>query len=432
MNNKVVKDASWIIGCKIVQSILSLFISTISARYLGPSNFGMISYAASLVAFVLPIMSLGLENILVQETIQHPEQEGEIYGTSLILSCVSSLACMVGVISFVCIINAEEKETITVCALYSFVLLAQALELMRYWFQAKYLSKYVSIISLCAYAIVSGYKVFLLVTGKNVCWFAVSNAIDFFIISFSLIFCYRKLDGQSLKFSMDCAKRMLLKSRYYIIPSMMVTIFAETDKIMLKLMLDTSATGLYSIAVTCASLTSFVFVAIIDSMRPAIFESQKLSTESFEKNLSRLYTIVIYLSLLQSVFMTLLAKPIIYILYGNAYMPATGVLQIIVWYTTFAYLGAIRNIWILANGEQRHLWKINLSGAIGNIVLNSILIPLWGMHGAAVASLATQIFTNVVLGWIIKPIRRNNVIMLRSLNPNGLVAEVKKYLKRID
>ena len=64
--NKVVKNAKWIIVCKVVQSLLQLVIGMLCARYLGPSNYGLINYAASIVAFVLPIMQLGLQSTLVQ------------------------------------------------------------------------------------------------------------------------------------------------------------------------------------------------------------------------------------------------------------------------------------------------------------------------------------------------------------------------------
>ena len=53
------KNASWIIVCRIIQSLISLVIGMISARYLGPSNYGVITYVSSVVAFALPIMQLG-------------------------------------------------------------------------------------------------------------------------------------------------------------------------------------------------------------------------------------------------------------------------------------------------------------------------------------------------------------------------------------
>jgi hypothetical protein len=48
-----------------------------TARYLGPSNFGVINYAASIVAFVLPVMQLGINSVLVQELVKNPEEEGK-------------------------------------------------------------------------------------------------------------------------------------------------------------------------------------------------------------------------------------------------------------------------------------------------------------------------------------------------------------------
>ena len=99
---------------------------------------------------------------------------------------------------------------------------------------------------------------------------------------------------------------------------------------------------------------------------------------------------------------------------------AVAALRLIVWYATFAHMGAVRDVWILAQWKQKYLLVINLIGATTNVVLNGAMIPLLGINGAAPASLLTQIFTNVGLGYIIKPIRRNNTLMLRGLNP-GLI-----------
>ena len=128
--------------------------------------------------------------------------------------------------------------------------------------------------------------------------------------------------------------------------------------------------------------------------------------------------------------MTIFSGYIIRILYGAEYLPAVGALRIVVWYTTFSYLGAVRNIWILANNFQRYLWRINLLGATANIVLNAVLIPAIGINGAAVASLLTQFFTNVLVGYIIRPIRPNNSIMIQGLKPEILLDSIKKIVKR--
>ena len=192
MGNKVLKNASWIIGCRIVQSVLGLFVGMLTARYLGPSNYGIINYAAAIVAFVTPIMQLGFRNTMVHEIINNPEREGKTVGTALIFNVMSAAACIIGIAIFVFVANKGEKETIIVCILYSLGLLFQAVEMIQYWFQAKFLSKYHSLVSIVAYIVVSAYKIYLLASGKYIYWCALSQALDFLIISVLLVLIYKK------------------------------------------------------------------------------------------------------------------------------------------------------------------------------------------------------------------------------------------------
>ena len=416
MKNKILKNASWIIGCKLIKAFLMLIITMISARYLGPSNYGLISYAASLVAFVTPIMKLGLESTLVYEIVNNPSGEGKIVGTSIAMNFISGILCLVGVCAFVFFVNAGEVETLVVCALYGLSLLFQALEMIQYWFQSKLLSKYSAMAMLISYIIVSALQTVILLTNKNIYLFCLTYSLDFLLIAILLLIIYRKMSTQKLSFSLNIGKDMLSKSKYYIISTMMVTIFAQTDKIMLKMMIDNSSVGYYTAGVTCATMFAFVFAAILDSFRPTVFEAKKESDVAFREQMKKLYSILIYFSLVICIFSTVFSPLIIKIMYGNAYNSAIPVLRVIVWYTTFSYLGSARNIWVMAEGKQKYLWIMNLSGAILNIVLNLLLIPVYNIMGAAIASLITQIFTNVIIGFILKPIRENNNLMIKALD----------------
>lgn len=427
--NKIAKNASWIIGCKIAQSLIGLLIGMLTARYLGPSNFGIINYAASMVAFATPIMQLGLNNIMVQEIVAFPERNGEILGTSMLMSFIASVFCIVGLFVSVFFLNFGETETILVCCLYSTILLFQSAELLQYWFQAKYLSKYSSIISFCAYVLIALYKVYLLIRGKSVYWFAIANAFDMAIIVFAYFIVFYKKGGGRLSINLTLAKKLLSKSFHYILSSMMFIIFAQTDRLMIKNILGNSEVGFYSAAITCAGVTSFVFTAVIDSFRPMIFEKRKIQKDLYEKKLSSLYCLIFYVALLQCVLMTLFAPFIINLLYGKDYYPAVTVLQLVVWFTTFSYMGCVRSIWVLAENVQRYLWIINFSGAFVNVVLNYFFIPLWGCEGAAIASVLTQFFVSFLIGFVIPPFRRNNFLMCKGINPLRLKAMLNELVK---
>jgi O-antigen/teichoic acid export membrane protein len=206
----------------------------------------------------------------------------------------------------------------------------------------------------------------------------------------------------------------------------MVTVFVQTDKIMMTLMINETATGYYSAAVACAGITNFVIGAIIDSARPVILEAKKVAQAEYEKGITVLYSAIIYLALAQSLVMTIFARPLITILYGAEYLPASNILQVLVWYTTFSYLGGAKDIWILAEEKQKYLVVLNFAGAVSNVILNLILIPMLGATGAAIASLITQFFTNIAMMFVIKALRRNGVLIWRATNPKVLLCEMRK------
>lgn len=425
--NKTWKNASWIIGCRVVQSLLSFVVSLMSARYLGPSNYGVLQYATSLVAFVTPIMTLGFTNTLVHEFVSNKDQEGEILGTAIFSCVITAILCIAGIAGFVSLSNPNDSSIVLVCSLYSLNLVFAAIELTQYWFHAHLQAKYTAVVSLIAYIGISGYRIFLLATGKSIYWFAVSYVLDVMFIAIVLLLIYRRMEGQKLTFSFVRLKTMFAKSRYYIVSSMMVSLMTQTDRIMLNHMLDSEATGYYSAAVACASITSFVFAAIADSFRPVIFESHMKDQKLFEDNLKKLYSIMIYMSLVQCLGIVLFSDLIINLTYGAAYYRSAEALPIVVWYTTFSYLGVVRNIWILAEHKQKYLGIINFGGAIMNIVLNYFMIPILGINGAALASLLTQFFANVIMGYILKPIHDNNRLMLQALNPKLLIEAIKNF-----
>ena len=428
---KVVKNASWIIGCKIVKAVLTFVITAITARYLGTADYGLINYAASLVAFVAPIMQLGFSSTMVHEIVSRPEEEGKVIGTTVTLNLISALFCIVGIFAFTSIVNASETETIVVSTIYSVLLLFQALEMIHYWFQAKLLAKFSAIAMLVAYIVVAVFQTLLVVYNVSIYYFALSYSIDYFVISSVLFIVYKKKGGQKIAFSFALAKEMFKVSKYYILSNLMEMMFLQTGKIIIKLMLGNSATGIYSAAGTLASMTSFIFAAILDSMRPVIFEAKKQQDQvAFEERCKDLYGIIIYFSLAQCVAITLLSPFLVWLMFGDGYVEAAAVLRVMVWFTTFSYLGSVRNIWILSEGHQKYLWIINMSGAIVNIVLTLVFITFMGLMGAALASVITQIVTNIVVNYLIKPIRPVNKLMWKSLNPKRMLSFIKMFTKK--
>ena len=420
LKNKEVKNAGWIIGGKIAQMVISFIVSILTARYLGPSNYGLIGYASAFVVFFSSLCTLGINSVIIKDFVDNPDEQGEAIGSAILLRAVSSFLSAVMVVGIVGIVDRNEPTTIIVTALCSLGLVFQIFDTVNYWFQSQYKSKITSIATFLAYIIVSGYKILLLIFGANVKWFALATSVDYIAVAVFLLLAYKKHGGQRFKFTKRKARQLLSSSYHYILSGMMIAVYAQTDKFMLKQMLDETVVGYYSTAVTVCTMWCFVLQAVIDSIYPTILTLHGKNKIAFDRKNRQLYAITFYMSLAVSVLFMFFGTPVIKILYGEAYLPAVNVLKIVTWYTAFSYLGVARNAWIVAEGKQKYLKYIYTVAALLNVIINFALIPVMGAEGAALASLITQVLTSIVLPLFIKELRPNAKLMLEAIILKGI------------
>lgn len=391
-NNRVVKNAKWMIAEQMVQMLVSLIIGMITARYLGPSNYGVINYCAAYIAFFTAIATLGLEMIIVKELVASPEKEGEILGSAVLMRLGAGFLSVISIMLILFFVDGNNKLILTVGFLQSTVLVFKAFEIFDFWFQARYKSKYSSALKSISYVLVALYKVYILVAGKSVMWFAFSTSLDFLIIAIFLSVAYAKTGGMRLSFSKETSKRLLLQGYHFIISNLIITVYAQIDKVMIKQFMDDTQVGYYSAAIMICTYWVLIPTAIINAARPAIMQ-QKIdgNDQMYKKRFKQLYAILIWLGIFVSVAVSIFAGLIVRIAYGAAYLPAAGSLIIAIWYTTFATLGVARGNWLACENKNKYAKWFVLIGAIVNVILNAILIPTMGIEGAAIATLVTQI-----------------------------------------
>ena len=414
-HNKEVKNAGWLICGKVTQMLLALLVSTWSARYLGPGNFGLVNYGNTFTSFFMSFCTLGINSVIIKEFVDAPEETGRTLGTAVLLRVISSLLSSVLIVGIVSVVDYGETVTILVVALCGISLVFHALDTFNYWFQYQYRSKVTAVIGLLAYIATAAYRIVLLMQGKSVQWFAFATSVDYIVLGVGLVIAYKRSGGPALSFSWDYAKRLLKKSYHYILSGMMVSIYGQTDKLMLKQMIDEVSVGYYSVATTISGMWVFILEAIIDSMYPTILRLYKEDKAAFERKNRQLYAIVFYLSVAVSLGFMVLGNLVIRILYGEAYLPALVPLKIVTWYAAFSYLGVARNAWIVCEGKQKYLKYIYLGAAVLNVFMNLLLIPRWGSVGAAMASLLTEMSTSILIPLCIRPLRGNAKLVLRAI-----------------
>ena len=420
IKSKVARNAGWIIMGRVAQALIGIIVGLLTARYLGPSNYGVISYAIAYATFFNSFCTLGTTSVIVKELTDHPENEGQILGTTIGMRIISSFLSAAVIVMISCIVDWGEPVTIRVVIITSIGIIFHVFETFHYWFQYKLASKVTAIVATIAYVVVAAYRVVLLILNKSVEFFAFATTLDYILLAILLYIAYKKQGGKRLQVNWKYGKLMLSKSYHFILTGLMVAIYSQTDKLMLKHMMNSEETGYYATAVYVCNLWCFVLTAIISSLYPTIMEANNRDQEDFKKKNKLLYAIVFYMSLTVSLGFTLFGKPIILILYGEAYLPAVLPLQIVTWYTAFSYLGVARDAWVVAKNRQKYLKWIYISSAILNVGLNYILIPVLGASGAALASCAAQVFTIFGAPLFIKPMRENTKLIAEAVLLKGL------------
>ena len=395
--------------------ITAFLVGIITARYLGPSNYGIINYAAVYTTFFASLCSLGINSVIVKEFVDNPAEQGEALGSALAMRMISSIMSVIMISGLSFVIDKGDTVTITVVILCSLGLVFQLFDTINYWFLSRLQSKFTAIVSSIGYISVSLYKICLFIFEKNVFWFALSTSVDYIVVAVLLVMAYRRNGGPKLSFSLEKSKSILFQSKSFIISEFMIAIYGATDKLMLKHMINEESVGYYALIISLSQMWVFVISAIIDSMSPTIMKLSNENHELYKKRNKQLYAIVFYMCTAVSVVIFIIASPLIKILYGAEYIAAINPLKIIVWYTAFSCLGAARNAWVVCENKQKYLKYIYIFAAIINVLMNMVFIPKFGVSGAALTSLITQIATILIIPALIPALRENVKLMAEAI-----------------
>ena len=415
LKSKNAKNAGWIIGEQIFQMLISFLLGIVTARYLGPSNYGALNYTASFIAFATTIATLGMDGVVIRKIISSPDKEGLYLGSCIVFRIISAILSSISILILVYILNIDENVKLWLTALQSIQLIFQAGYLFDVWFQRHLQSRFVSIAKIIACIVVSLYKIYLLATSKDIVWFAFSNSLTYIIVSIILYITYKKAGGQKLKFSYKVGKEVLSESYHFIISGIMVGIYAQISKIITGEFCSDSDLGCFVMASMLGSMWVFVPNAIITSMRPTIMEYKERKQEDlYMKRLQQLYSFVIWLSILAAIVIGLGANFIINTLYGEDYSGAILLLKILIWSELFSLIGVIRGIWILCEKKNKYVKYYLAIGALFNITMNLLLVPIFGITATCIVTVLTQIVTSTISPLFFKETRIHTKIVLDS------------------
>lgn len=415
MLGKSLSNSIWILSERFVSIGISTIIMILSARYLGAESFGILSYGLTFVALFTAVMKLGLDSIMVNELIDQKKRQGEFLGTSIVLRILASLLSIVAIGILLVVLNGSQPLVVLIGVIQAIILLFQAGHILDFWFQSNLASKYVSIAKIIATVTTSLYGVYLLVTGKGVVWFAFSTVLTGLVVAVILWVFYKRQKGPQLRYSPSAAKYLLSKSHHFIAANIISLVYVQIDKIMIANMINEQQLGIYSVAMMLCTAWIFFPDAIITSLRPGIVRAKAENEELYLYKLKRLYFIIFWVSVIVAGLIAVSAPMLVPFLFGSEYVSAIIIVQVAVWFAPLSVLGVARNIWLVSEGLQKYAKYILFFGVVMNISLNIILIPTFGIMGAAMSTVITELVTSFIAPIFFKKTRIHTSILIGGL-----------------
>jgi O-antigen/teichoic acid export membrane protein len=111
-------------------------------------------------------------------------------------------------------------------------------------------------------------------------------------------------------------------------------------------------------------------------------------------------------SALVAVFMTFLGEYVIYYTFGADYSESISILSIIMWAAIFTSVGSITARYLTVENMEKKFATRTMLGLLVNIMFNIVLIPLYGVEGAAISTLITLIIANYLINYFDKDLRK--------------------------
>lgn len=421
---KIVKNVSWAVAGKIVNVIYALFIGVLVARYLGPEQFGLMNYVISYVTLFSIIATFGLNGIEVRELAKMPEKKDAILGTAFIIRFILSLFTILTIIITLLIFESD-KYTMVMVIVYSSYLIASSMDVIRNYFTSIVQNEYVVKTEIIRTIVGAGIKILLLVNKCSLTWFIVANTFDFFFIAGGYMYSYRKKVGNIMKWTFDLriAKFLSKESFPLLLSGAATIIYQRIDQIMIRNMIDNSALGQFSVALRITNLVVFIPNIIASTITPILVEAKQKNYKLYLKKREQFMDGIIWSSILMALIVSITANPAISLLFGDKYLDAIPVLQILAWKAVLIGLFVGSGQIMIIENIQRWAVLRNLIGMLICVIANYLLIPTLGIIGSAIATLITMLFTGFIAHIFIKPYR-----FLFKMQLNSLIFGLRRFL----
>ncbi|NRD74682.1 flippase [Shewanella sp. VB17] len=400
--NPILANISWLLTDRVITMLIQLLVSVVLACSLGPVGFGELSYLLAFIAMVMPLASLGLNAIVTRELINAPNSEHKIIATVM---CFRLMGAFIGSVICLCFVygGGVTLQVHQGLALLALANVFNAFAVVEFWFQAQLQAKPVVRMRLLIAMFFAFAKLLAVWCQASFMVLVSLFALETVCLGggYIVIYYYYSASVYWRECDFSYGVGLLKQSFWLVLSGIAAVIYLKVDQLMLQHLTSSEQVGTYAVAAKLSEVWYFFADAIVISLFPAMIKlSKKLDTGRYWYRLQSVSDGLFVMAAGIAIVVSLLAKPLIILLFGVDYLPSVTILQIHIWAGVFVFMRALVSKWLLVANLLPFSLLSHGIGAIINVGVNWLLIPIWGGQGAAVATLLSYFIASYLAFWI--------------------------------
>ncbi len=377
--------------------IFALLIMMLISRTYGPENIGKLAFINSISGLLIILPTLGFDHFVVRDLVKKKE-EGELLGTVFTCQVIGWLVYAVVLYFFVVFSDAGTDE-IYLTGMVALTTLFTRLASVRLYFEAQQKPKIIAKMVISVRLIELLFVMILIYLHARYIFTATNILVQAFLLSVFVLFSYQKkgIGIENWRFSYDKAKALMMESWPFIISGFIFPIYMNIDVVMIKYFMDEYSVGIYSVAIRIITQISMLGTIFSSLLFPIIVRLKINHPQCYRDTVISSVSLVLVFSLVTVVFLVLSAKYLIPELFGNEFRPAIPVFNILSIALMFLWpAGIFTRLLVIEAATKIEMIK-TLIAALMNVLLNILLIPKYGLEGAAIASVSAYFISDLLM-----------------------------------
>lgn len=429
---KVFANLFWAMLGKVVNMAGALLVGILVARYLGPSQYGLMNYVISYVALFTIISSFGLDDIEIRELSKYPENRNKILGTCFRIRLAFATLALLLIIITLFIYNTD-KFTTCMILLYSVTLYTGCFNIIRNYFTSIVKNEYVVKSEITRTIIGACIKIFLLWIKAPLEYFIAATMFDTMLVASGYFISYKKIIGKISEWKFDRTKvSFYIKESFPLVLSgAAVIVYQRIDQVMIGNMIDKESVGYFATAGKFLDLILFLPMVLTQTITPLLVRAKERNINEYNQKKQQFVNVVVWVSIILSTFVSLCAYWLIVLTFGEKYLLAVPILQIMAFKTVGMALSSSSGQIIIMEKIQKWAFIRNIIGCIVCIILNYVLIPQYGIIGSAWVTIFTVTFSGFLSNMLIPAYRKIFKIQVSALLLGWKnISNIKKLLTK--